>query len=73
MLCVERGKGACRGNPEGLGAALPTSPDRALLGLNGRAEAKPQPQHASVQSDAVMQDVKQETKPPQPSKPLVRY
>ncbi|KAL3151309.1 hypothetical protein ABBQ38_013146 [Trebouxia sp. C0009 RCD-2024] len=58
-----------RGNPEGVGAALPTSPDRAMLGSHGRAEAKPQPQHMGAESDAVMQDVKQETKLPQPSKP----
>lgn len=73
FILVPEGYGVCRGNPEGVGAALPTSPDRAMLGSHGRAEAKPQPQHMGTESDAVMQDVKQETKPPQPLKPQVRY
>ena len=71
LVLIPTGEGVCRGNPEGVGAALPTSPDRAMLGSQGRAEVKPQVQHVSVESDTVMQDVKQERKVHPPVKPQV--
>ena len=60
----------CRGNPEGVAAALPTSPDRPKpeRPLHPKAEVKPEPQNAGDESDVVMQDVKQEAKSPPPVK-----
>ena len=62
----------CRGNPEGVAAALPTSPDRGTAGSHARAEPRPEPQHVGGESDVVMQEVKQETKPLPSAKPQVR-
>lgn len=65
--------GVCRGNPEGVASALPTSPDRATPGSHARAHAKPDPQHVGGGADVVMQDVKQETKPHPSPKPQVKF
>lgn len=62
----------CRGNPEGVAAALPTSPDRGILGSHPRVDPKAEPRRVADGSDVVMQDVKQETKPRPSPKPQVR-
>ena len=64
--------GVCRGNPEGVAAALPTSPDRGVLGSHPRVHPKPEPQRVADGSDLVMQDVKQDPKPLPSPKPQVR-
>ena len=44
-----------------------------MLGSHLRAEPKPQPQHVGGESDVVMQDVKQDTKPLVSPKPQVSW
>ena len=66
---------ACRGNPEGVAAALPTSPARAKPASHPKQdvkpELKPEPQFGGADSDTVMQHANQEPKSPPPAKPQV--